>query len=407
LIRPRKIGYLMPVSTYHELEKTMIYLDHNATSPVRVEVIDRLIPYFREFSGNPSSVHGAGRGARKGLDEARRSVAKLVDVHASQVIFTSGGTEANNMALMGIASRFDFKGHLVTSSIEHPSILQMCDLLESRGVGVSKVGVDSDGVVDIDALKVALTPETFLVSIMHANNETGVVQSVAEIAKICRSAKVLLHSDVVQSVAKLPLTLAGTGADMISLSAHKFGGPKGVGALIVDNHLTLPGMLLGGGQERGRRAGTENIPGIVGFGVAAELVTAEQGEIAESLLVLRNQLESKLSNLLPELIVFGDKVDRLPNTSAVAVSGLDGETLVMHMDMAGFAISAGSACGSGRTKASHVLEAMGYEGAVGQSAIRISLGRESTSEEVDRFVRAFVRTVKNLQQMSAPLAMSV
>ncbi|MBF0358890.1 MAG: cysteine desulfurase [Magnetococcales bacterium] len=382
----------------------MIYLDHNATSPVRLEVIDGLIPYFRDFSGNPSSVHGAGRGARKGLDEARRSVAKLVDVHASQVIFTSGGTEANNMALMGVASQFDFKGHIVTSSIEHPSVLQMCDLLESRGVAVTKIAVDSNGVVDLKALSAALTPETFLVSIMHANNETGVVQPVAEIAKICRSAKVLFHSDTVQSVAKLPLTLAGTGADMISISAHKFGGPKGVGALVVDNHLNLPGMLLGGGQERGRRAGTENIPGIVGFGIAADLVAAEQGELAGKLLALRNQLESKLSKALSELIVFGDKVERLPNTTAFAVSGLDGETLVMHMDMAGFAISAGSACGSGRTKASHVLVAMGYEGAVGQSAVRISLGRDSASEEVDLFVRAFVRTVKNLQKMSAPLA---
>ncbi|MBF0446454.1 MAG: aminotransferase class V-fold PLP-dependent enzyme, partial [Magnetococcales bacterium] len=214
-------------------------------------------------------------------------------------------------------------------------------------------------------------------------------------------------SDSVQSIAKLPVTLANTGADMLTISAHKFGGPKGVGALIVDNHLKLPGMLLGGSQERGRRAGTENLPGIVGFGAAADLLLNGQKDYRELLLGLRNQLEEKLSKLLPDLIIFGKNSERLINTTAVGVAGLDGETLVMHMDMAGFAISAGSACGSGRIKASHVLTAMGYDGAIGQSAVRISLGWDNTASDIDKFVSTFSRTVKKLQQMTAPLTMAV
>ncbi|MBF0379454.1 MAG: cysteine desulfurase [Magnetococcales bacterium] len=385
----------------------MIYLDHNATSPVREEVVEQIIPYFREFSGNPSSVHNPGRAAQKGLDDARRKVAGLVDVHASQVIFTSGGTEANNLALMGVASKFDFKGRIITSTIEHPSVLQMCDLLESRGMQIVKIGVDEQGVVDLDSLEAAITPDTCLISIMHANNETGVVQPVADIANICRHRDVLFHSDTVQSVAKLPVTLANIGADMISLSAHKFGGPKGVGALIINNRLKFPGILLGGSQERGRRAGTENLPGIVGFGAAADLLIDGQKDYADFLFGLRNQLEEKLSNLVPELVIFGNNSERLANTTAVGIAGLDGETLVMHMDMAGFAISAGSACGSGRTKASHVLTAMGYDGAIGQSAVRISLGWDTKAADIDKFVMVFSRTVKQLQQMSAPLTMAV
>ena len=386
---------------------SMIYLDHNATSPVHKEVVEQLIPYYHEFSGNPSSVHTPGRTAQKGLDEARRKVARLVDVHESQVIFTSGGTEANNLALLGVASSFNFKGHIITSTIEHPSVLQMCDLLESRGVQVSRVGVDEQGLVDLEALKAALREETFLVSIMHANNETGVVQPVAQIATVCRSRDVLFHSDCVQSIAKLPVTLANTGADMLSISAHKFGGPKGVGALIIDNHLKLPGMLLGGSQERGRRAGTENLPAIVGFGAAANLLINGQKDYSEFLLGLRNQLEKKLSNLVPELIIFGKNSERLVNTTAVGIAGLDGETLVMHMDMSGFAISAGSACGSGRTNASHVLTAMGYDGALGQSAVRISMGWNTQASDIDKFVSTFSRTVKKLQQMTAPITMAV
>ncbi|MBF0453580.1 MAG: cysteine desulfurase [Magnetococcales bacterium] len=385
----------------------MIYLDHNATSPVRGEVVPLITPYFTEFIGNPSSVHGSGRAARKGLDEARRKLAQLVDVHESQIIFTSGGTEANNLALMGVALQANFNGHLITSAIEHPSILAMCDLLEQRGVAVTRIGVDSQGVVDLNALEEAMTPETFLVSVMHANNETGVIQPIQQIAQRCRQAQVIFHSDTVQSVGKLPVTLEGVGADMISLSAHKFGGPKGVGALVINNRLALSSMLLGGGQERNRRAGTENLPGIVGFGAACQLVGSNQRKEYERLLGLRNQLEADLSNLLPELIVFGNETERLPNTTLVGVAGLDGETLVMNMDLAGFAISAGSACGSGRTQASPVLAAMGYDGAVGQSAVRISLGWSSQREDINRFAPVFARTVKRLQQMSAPLTMAV
>ena len=385
----------------------MIYLDHNATSPVRNKAVERLLPYLGEFTGNPSSVHGAGRAARKGLDEARRAVARLVDVHESQIIFTSGGTEANNLALMGAASSHDFQGHIITTAIEHPSVLRVCELLSQRGVSITLLPVDKNGIVDLEELENSIRSDTFLVSIMHSNNETGVLQPFARVAEICRNANIMLHSDTVQSVGKLPVTLAGIGAGMLSISAHKFGGPKGVGALVVANHIALPPMILGGGQERNRRAGTENLPAIVGFGAAAELVADTMAMESVRLSGLRNHLELKLSNQLPGLLIFGKAVERLPNTTAVGLAGLDGETLVMNMDLAGFAISAGSACGSGRTKASHVLSAMGFAGAEGQSAVRISLGWNSQQKEVDGFVGAFVRTVKRLQEMSFPLTMAV
>lgn len=385
----------------------MIYLDHNATSPTRPEVAEAVFSCYSQVLGNPSSVHGAGRLARKKLDEARRQVAALVGVHDSQVIFTSGGTEANHLALMGTAARFSFRGRLIVSAVEHPSVLRAGEVLAGRGVDVVQIGVDEQGLVDLEALAEALTPDTFLVSIMHANNETGVVQPVDRISALCRKRGVLFHSDTVQGVAKWPVTLEGVGADMISLSAHKLAGPKGAGALIVDHRLALVPQIVGGGQERGRRAGTENLPGIVGFGIAAELAADSLEANRKRLEDLRHDMEGNLSAHLPNLVIFGRSAPRLANTSSVGLAGLDGETLVMAMDLAGFAISAGSACGSGRTQASHVLSAMGYEGALGQSAVRISLGWNSQPDEIDRFVAAFVGTVERLQRMSMPLTLAV
>lgn len=383
----------------------MIYLDHNATSPVRPQVIEKLLPYFSERAGNPSSVHGAGRAARQGLDEARRHVATLVNVHESQVVFTSGGTEANNAVLYSSAAQHSFHGHLVTSTVEHASVLYTCKRLQEHGMDLTQVAVDRHGCVRPEDVLAAIREDTVLVSIIHANNETGVIQPVAEIGHACRKRAVPLHSDTVQSIGKIPVDFEKLGVDFLSLSAHKFGGPKGVGALVVDKHRPLNPLLSGGGQERGRRSGTENLPGIVGCGMAATLVqTAQEGENLR-LKALQLYLEESIQSALPDCVIFGQHAkERLPNTTALGICGIDGETVVMSMDLDGFALSSGSACASGRTQPSHVPTAMGYPANLALSMIRVSLGWNTTQEEVERFVRTFTRTIKRLQRLASPIA---
>ncbi|MEO5348191.1 MAG: cysteine desulfurase [Magnetococcus sp. YQC-3] len=383
----------------------MIYLDYNATSPMPPQVLAGMLPFFAERVGNPSSVHGPGRLARQGLDEARRQLASRLQVHESQVIFTSGGTEANNIALFGTASRCGFRGHMVVSAVEHPSVLQVGERLAQLGMEVTWLAVDEAGVVRPDALRAAMRADTVLVSIMHANNETGVIQPLAEIATLCRAmaAKVAIHTDAVQSGGRVPLSLAALQVDMLSLSAHKLGGPKGVGALIVDKSLALEPLLLGGGQERGRRAGTENVPGIVGFGLAFDWACARMGEESARLLALQQQLERGIQAQLPACQIFGQQAAaRLPNTTALGMPGIHGETVVMNLDLEGFAVSSGSACGSGRAKPSHVPLAMGASPDLAAGMVRVALGWETTQEEVERFVVAFVRVIKRLQQFAFP-----
>ncbi|MEO5363461.1 MAG: cysteine desulfurase [Magnetococcus sp. DMHC-8] len=381
----------------------MIYLDHNATAPIRPGVLEAMLPYFAERTGNPSSVHGAGRAARQGLDEARRRVAALLDVHDSQVIFTSGGTEANNMAIWGCAARHRWHGHLVTSTVEHASVLQVCDRLENLGMAVTRVGVDRHGVVRPGEVLSALRPDTILVSIMHANNETGVIQPVAEIGRGCRRAGVSLHTDAIQTVGKLPVRFEDLAVDMLSLSAHKWGGPKGVGGLVVDKSLLLDPLLLGGGQERGRRSGTENVPAIVGCGVAAELAQSAMATDGQRLLRLQQLLESRIQAAIPECLVFGQQADaRLPNTTALGIVGIHGETVVMNLDLEGIAVSSGSACASGRSLPSHVPVAMSIPPDLAASMVRVSLGWNTTQENVERFVVSFVHVINRLRQLSAP-----
>ena len=395
----------------------MIYLDHNATSPARPQVIEALLPYLAERAGNPASVHGPGRLARQGLDEARRKVGALLGVHESRVIFTSGGTEANNLALFGQTARSGFRGHLVTSVVEHPSVLRSCEVLEQRGMTVSRLPVDGLGRVDPADVDAAIQGDTVLVSIMHANNETGVIQPIERIAAICRRSGVLFHSDRAQTIGKWPLGLQYPGQqpgenpaaepDMVSLSAHKFGGPKGTGALVVSNAIAMEPQLVGGGQERGHRSGTENLPGIVGFGAAAEQVMAEAAVESQAMATYRDFLETRLAEALPACVVFGQGADRLPNTTAVGCPGLDGETLVMNLDLAGFAVSSGSACSSGRAEPSPVPRAMGVSETLARSMVRISLGWNTRREEVERFAAAYIRTVKKLLRMVSTLAIAV
>lgn len=383
----------------------MIYLDHNATSPARPEVVDAMLPYLTDRAGNPSSVHGAGRAARKGLDEARRRVAAFLNVHYDRVVFTSGGTESNNAALFGLAAKRGFAGHLVVSAIEHPSVLEAVAVLENRGMAVSRVPVDDQGRVSVDAVRAALRDDTILVSVMHANNETGVVQPIAEIGELCRSGGVVFHSDGVQAVGKLAVDLTELPVDLYAISAHKFGGPKGIGALVMDKSLSLAPLLTGGGQERGRRSGTENLPGIVGFGAAAELLQQQRIEENARLTALRETLEHDMLAAVPGGEVFGAGAERLPNTTALGFPGLDGEALVMTMDLEGFAISSGSACASGKMEPSHVIRAMTDDSAaLAAGMVRVTLGWNTEEVEVARFVRAFARVVKRLREMAGPFA---
>jgi cysteine desulfurase len=328
--------------------------------------------------GNPSSVHSFGRAARRVVEDARRKVAALVAARPDDVVFTSGGTEANNLALRGSGRR-----RTLATAIEHPSVLEAAD-------GIESVPVDGNGIVDLEALARTLegadTPA--IVSVMLANNETGVVLPVAEAARIAHRNGALFHCDAVQAAGRIALSMEALGADMLTLSAHKMGGPKGVGALIVSDRVQLHPIICGGGQERGRRSGTENLPGIAGFGAAAE-VAAAGVDTAWAMASLRDRLEDLILRDVPQARIIGAGVQRLPNTCCVALPGISAETQIMALDLAGFAVSAGSACSSGKVKASHVLRAMGLADEIAGCAIRVSLGSGNAEAETDAFVTAY------------------
>ncbi|MEO5345594.1 MAG: cysteine desulfurase [Magnetococcus sp. YQC-9] len=379
----------------------MIYLDHNATSPARPGVAEAVTAAMTAMHGNPSSVHAAGRRARQLLDEARRAVARLVAVHESRVIFTSGGTESNHLAILGVAEAAGCMGSILTSAVEHPSVLMPLERLESRGMRVIRLPVDTHGRVDPATLERAINPDTRLVSIMAANNETGVLQPIEQIARLCRAAKIPFHCDATQWFGKRPLAIDEIGVDLVTLSAHKPGGPKGCGALIVHPALSIVPQLSGGGQERGRRAGTENLPGIAGFAALADALAGRIEEEAQRITALREKLEDQLLKSVPDALILGAGAERLPNTSAVALPGIDGETLVMTLDLAGFAISSGAACSSGKNTPSHVPLAMGLSPESTRSVVRVSLGWSTTEAMVDSFVPAFQRSADRLRQGSA------
>lgn len=349
------------------------YLDHNATSPLRPAAFDAMVEAL-QAGGNPSSVHRTGRAARARLDRARRQVAGLVGALPSEIVFTSGGTEANNLVLAGCGRR-----RLIVSAIEHDSVLK-------AAVGAEIVPVDGNGVVDLAMLERRLTPsrEPALISVMFANNETGVLQPIADVVRIARPVGALVHCDAVQAAGKLPVDLHGLGVDYLTLSAHKLGGPTGVGALVVRNGAPLVPDRIGGGQESNRRAGTENVAGIAGFGVAAEEVLAGLATTE-----LRDGLEAALLGMAPGARVFGVGARRLPNTTCISMPGVKSETQVMALDLAGVCVSAGAACSSGKVTRSAVLLAMGVAPAVAETAIRISLGWNTTAEDIERLIGAW------------------
>jgi cysteine desulfurase len=371
------------------------YLDYNATAPLRPEVREAVCAAL-DLSGNPSSVHAEGRAARAAIEAAREKVAKLAGAASEDVIFTSGGTESNALAL---AAQGGSAWHCYLSAVEHPSVLSGGRFYRET---TTIIPVTEDGVVDLSVLARELEKHHLggwrpFVSLMVANNETGAIQPVAEAAKLVHDAGGLLHSDAVQAPGRMPLDLGELGADMLSLSAHKIGGPKGVGALVLNPGVAVEPLFKGGGQERRRRAGTENVAGIVGFGVAAELAVsdlAKAGEIG----ALRDQLEEGALAVAPDAVIVAGNVKRLPNTSCIAVPGAKSETLVIGLDLEGIAVSAGSACSSGKVEASHVLGAMGIEPEFALGAIRVSLGIGTTSHDIERFLGAFGELIKRLKQ---------
>jgi cysteine desulfurase len=358
----------------------MIYLDHNATTPIDDRVLETMLPFLKMFFGNPSSLYRHGRLVRSAIDSAREQIAALVGVQPAQLIFTSGGTEANNLALMAIKPG----AKLAISAVEHPSISEPAEQLAGLGHELKLIGVDGNGLVTQEAIDEIIQYKPALVSIMLANNETGVIQDVARYAQQLRDKGIIVHTDAVQALGKIPVDFNHLGVHMMSLSSHKIYGPKGCGALVVSKEVSLKPMLLGGGQEQGFRAGTENVPAIIGFGKAGELAGSELAQRAEYLLKLRKFLEDRLTGI-PGISIFAKDAERLPNTVQFGIEGMDGEMLLMKLDQKGIAVSSGSACASGGGKPSPVLAAMGVAAELAKSAIRISLGKSNTESEIIEF----------------------
>jgi cysteine desulfurase len=374
------------------------YLDYNATAPLRAEVREAMEAAL-SLHGNPSSVHAEGRAARAAVEEARVKVAALVGARPEDVIFTSGGTESNALAL---AAQPDGAWHCYMSAVEHPSVLAGGRFYPET---TTRVPVTRDGVIDLELLARELEKHHLggwrpLVSLMAANNETGAIQPVAETSKIAQSAGGLFHTDAVQAAGRIKLDIAALGADLLSLSAHKIGGPKGAGALVLGKGASVKPLIRGGGQERRRRAGTENVAGIVGFGVAAELAAADLAKIGV-VAQLKSELEQGALRIAPDAVVLSANVARLPNTSCIAVPGVKAETLVIGLDLEGVAVSSGSACSSGKVEASHVLSAMGVPEEVAQGAIRVSLGFATKRDDIDNFLKAFAELKQRLRPRAA------
>jgi len=379
-----------------------IYLDHNATTPVLPVVIDRMAEILREGFGNPSSVHHFGQQAKAVVDEARTEVANLVGADPSEVLFSSGGTESDNIAIRGAAEALEpaRRKHLVASSIEHEAVLNTLKVLGRRGWRTTLLPVDQSGVVSPAALREALADDTALVSVMHANNEIGTIQPIAELAQLAHERGALFHTDAVQSAGKIPVDVKALGVDMMSLSAHKFSGPKGIGALWIRRGIRVSPLLTGGRQERSRRAGTENVPGIVGMGVAASVAAAKSTEEARRLTVLRDRLETGILGAVSGTAVNGSIDARVPNTTNISFDRVEAESLLIALDLEGIAVSTGSACSSGTLEPSHVLKAMGFSAHRTQNSIRFSLGVGNTDAQIDRVISVLPGIVEKLRSLT-------
>jgi len=369
---------------------TRYYFDHNATTPVSPEVFQAMAPLMTTVFGNASSIHQFGQEARSELDRARRSVAAMLGAKAEEIVFTGGGTEADNTAIFGAG------GHVVTTTVEHPAVLQACQQLPE----VTFVDVDNRGLVDPQAVRAAIRRDTKLISVMHVNNELGVIQPVREIAEIAHAAGVWFHSDGVQAMGKIPVNVGELGVDLYSVSAHKIYGPKGMGALYIRKGTELRPLLYGGPHERKMRAGTENVAGAVGFGRAAEWVIGESGAEAARQSILRDRLEHGILASIAGAHVNGSGVPRVGNTSNIRFDGIDSEPLLIALDLKGFAVSSGSACSSGATEPSHVLAAIGLTREQARSSVRFSLGRANTEEQIDALIEAVTQVVSRLRKLA-------
>ncbi|MDD4909278.1 MAG: cysteine desulfurase NifS [Candidatus Omnitrophica bacterium] len=378
-----------------------IYFDYAATAPTDARVVEAMKPYFSDKFGNPSSIHSFGQEARKGMEEARETLAKFLGAKPEEIVFTSGGTESNNYALEGAAFANEAKGdHIIISKIEHHAVDEPCKFLEKRGFKVSRVGVDKEGIVDPDDVNKAITDKTILVSIMHANNEIGVIQPVSEIGKICRDKGVLFHTDAVQTVGHIPVNVNDLNADLLSLSAHKFYGPKGVGALYIRKGAKIARFLHGGDQEQGRRASTQNTPGIVGLGEAVRLCSENIKEEAGLQGRLRDKIIKEIPRLISDARLNGHPVKRLPNNANFSFKYIEGEGILLNLDMLGIAASTGSACTSSSLEPSHVLLAIGLPHDIAHGSLRVTLGRWSKEEEVDYLLEHLPKIVDKLRRMS-------
>ncbi len=378
-----------------------IYFDHNATTPVHPVVADRMGAALREEFGNPSSVHYFGQRAKAAIDEARSALAALIGADPSEVVFTSGGTESDNFAIRGTAEALERNGrrHLIASTIEHEAVLNTLKALTKRGSDTTLLAVDDTGIASSDDLRAALRDDTALVSVMHANNEIGTIQPIAELARAAHERGALFHTDAVQSVGKIPIDVKALGVDLLSVSAHKFYGPKGVGAIWIRRSLRMLSCSTGGKQERNRRAGTENVAGIVGMGAAAEVALAGMADEHVRVGALRDRLEEGILRTVPRTMVNGMKTCRLPNTTNISFDRVEAESLLIALDLEGIAVSTGSACSSGTLEPSHVLKAMGLPTHRTQNSIRFSLGAANTETEVDRAVAVLPGIVEKLRNL--------
>ncbi|MCE5235921.1 MAG: cysteine desulfurase NifS [Eubacteriales bacterium] len=379
-----------------------VYLDNAATTALSPKVLEKMMPYMTELYGNPSSIHSFGREAKSGVDRAREQVAKAINAKPEEIIFTAGGTESDNTVLFGAVQRYKGKGnHIITTAVEHHAVLYACEQLEKSGLAtVTYLPVDEYGRISAQQVADAITDKTILVSIMFANNEVGTIMPVAEIGKVCREKGVLFHTDAVQAVGHVRVDVQQMNIDFLSLSAHKFHGPKGVGALYMRKGLKLPALLVGGAQEKNRRAGTENTPGIVGLGAAIELAAANMDDTAARMIFLRDKLLKGIPARISEVKLNGHPTERLPNNVNFSIRYIEGESILLLLDLNGIAASSGSACTSGSLDPSHVLLAMGMPHEIAHGSLRLSLGDETTEAEIDYVLETLPKVVERLRAMS-------
>lgn len=378
-----------------------VYLDHNATTPTHPEVVKAILPYFKEVFGNASSVHQFGQQARKAIDEAREKIANFIGASPKEIVFTSGGTEANNFALKGVVYANEKKGkHIITSSMEHHAVLNPCKYLEKKGFKVTYLPVDKYGLVDPEEVRKAVTKETILISIIHANNEVGTIEPITEIGKIAKEIGIYFHTDAAQTVGKIPVNVNELNIDLLSLSGHKIYGPKGIGVLYIRKGTRIQPLIQGGHHELNRRAGTENVPAIVGLGKAIEIAKATMEKESMRLTNLRNRLCSGIGEKIDYVRLNGHPGKRLPNTLNMSFEFVEGESMILNLDLKGIAVSTGSACTSGSLEPSHVLKAMRVDPAVAQGSIRFSLGKDNTEEDIDYVLEVLPEIVSRLRAMS-------